>query len=771
MRMNPRCHSSNSSRALIVLEKKPEAVGEKKLGFLGSDEEPFDTQQSATLHNTTQYQEHVTETRPPASALQDPRLPPQADASLATYEPAYPLTSYTGTAVGSKVGKGGMMRSKPTGDTSEDESTLIGSVMSRQENDSRRINALKSQGIVVNDVDMVSKAPEVLGFVPSKTEPAVPGPMLIGKTSKPNVWDYLDEQGDSEEDSSRDRAGCDARASKVSHDDTNILQHPSRESQAPATPVSPVEARAHDPPLVPFFHWDKNKTAEECRGSDVMVRQVLDEIHHRLFEHNDHWRIYKRGSDLTLEDLQTPSKGSLFSPPSDTVADPILNFRSTSSSRRKHELFDAIKFLVEMFIPPNFEHDTTKKIWGAMNKICQTLDGILNSTNEESFIIFQTQDYTNDKDLVEALRIPALKRPMKDCSRCQSRFMTLEEGLRHLNEEHFEHNVENGLEAETRGLYLRTTFQIEIEARVNAFLSLIEGCTKTFQEVGKTAKDMLDGTVKSADHVETKGYYPVVESLVRVFEHIVIILVFSADFMAKADKTMRTDRKRALDCGRFATKLRGSLNQIIRKAQKDLDQAKRDIILASNTDYDNDKLASIGPEFMVALVSNGLFFRRLDNASAKSSGEDSRAATSERDRTTIDASELYKRYANKLQLQVNQRPQKRLLPDIYAFEEEVEILQKVIDWQMKFCHDFYRVLDPNSYKITTKTRISHFNEERRYLHKTIDRLKVRSTEFTGLLVRSARLRDQLQQSIEIEEESHGNAIRVFTFVTLFFLPL
>ncbi|KAI1260334.1 hypothetical protein F5Y18DRAFT_405661 [Xylariaceae sp. FL1019] len=774
MQMSPRADSNSNSRALIVLEKKPEAIEEKKLSFSFSGEgELSDNQLPATLHNVTQHPRHKTETQPLALVLRDPRFPPPGDTSLATYGPAYPLTSYTGTgsSFDAEASKSGMVRSKPAGDASEDESTLIGSVMSRQVNDLQRINALKSQGIVVNDVDMVRKVPEVFGIASSEMEPADSGPLSVEKTSKPNVWDYLDEQGDSEQDSttlnSRVGAKRDAEASKMSRND--ICMHHS--SRKPQTPPTPVEARAPDPPLIPFFHWDKNKTAG--MGSDVMVRQVLDEVHHRLLENNDHWRVYKRGSEITLEDLQTSTIDSLYAPSSDNIRDSILDFRSKTSNTRKHGLFNAVKFLVKLFIPLNFEHDMTKKLWGAMNKICQTLDGILNSTSEDSFIAFQTQDYTDDRDLIECLRIPDLQRPMRNCARCQSRFMTLEEGLRHLDEEHFASNIgiDSEYSAETRQLYLRTAFQIETEARLNAFLSLIEGCTKAFMELGKNAEDMLVGTLRLGDHVETQGGYPIIESLVKVFEHFTIILVFSADFMAKADKTMRTDRQRALDCGKFAIKLRGSLNQIIRRAQKDLDQARRDIILASNTDYGTETLASIGPEFMIALVSNGLFFRRLENASGKSSGKDSSAPISDRDKTTIDASELYKRYANKLQLQVNQRPQKRLLPDIYALEEELEILQKVVHWQMKFCHDFYRVLDPESYRITTKTRLSHFNHERRYLHRTIDRLKVRSAEFTSLLVRSARLRDQLQQSIEIEEESHGNAIRVFTFVTLFFLPL
>ncbi|KAI0542731.1 hypothetical protein GGR58DRAFT_496837 [Xylaria digitata] len=77
----------------------------------------------------------------------------------------------------------------------------------------------------------------------------------------------------------------------------------------------------------------------------------------------------------------------------------------------------------------------------------------------------------------------------------------------------------------------------------------------------------------------------------------------------------------------------------------------------------------------------------------------------------VDVSGMYKRYTNELQLQVNRRPQKRLLPDIYALEEELDTLLRLNHWQQKFCHDFLRVLDPASYRITTKARISKFRTE------------------------------------------------------------
>lgn len=118
---------------------------------------------------------------------------------------------------------------------------------------------------------------------------------------------------------------------------------------------------------------------------------------------------------------------------------------------------------------------------------------------------------------------------------------------------------------------------------------------------------------------------------------------------------------------------------------------------------------------------------------------------------------------------MNQKPQKRLLPDIYALEKELDVLLRLNDWQRKFCHDFLRVLDPSSDRITTKARTSYFRTEGHHLSKTIRRLEVRRNELCGLQKRAEKLRDQLQQSIEFEEESHGKATRVFTFVTIFLL--
>ncbi|KAI3327063.1 cora-like Mg2+ transporter protein-domain-containing protein [Xylariaceae sp. AK1471] len=356
---------------------------------------------------------------------------------------------------------------------------------------------------------------------------------------------------------------------------------------------------------------------------------------------------------------------------------------------------------------------------------------------------------------------------MKGCAGCSDGFRKREDGIAHLSSVHFLTDSIN----ENQSLCLRTAGQVQVEARFYTFLTLLEECTEAFKSLKKTADVLHCGTLRARDSEETKGY-PVFESLVRVFEHITIILTFSCDFMVKANKVMRKNCQKALNGEKFKGQLQESLHGIVSRAKKDLEQAKVDIILSSKTDSQPGViLASIGPEFMIGVISNGLFLRQLkDTADNSISLKDSMNADNVEGRY-VDAGELYKRYANKLQLQVNQRPQKRLLPDIYALEEELDILLRLNQWQQKFCQDFWRVLDPTSYRITTKARISHFRTESHYLLDTIRRLQVRYNEFHSLQKRAEKLRDQLQQSIEIEEESHGKAIRVFTFVTLFFLPL
>jgi hypothetical protein len=97
-----------------------------------------------------------------------------------------PLTSYTGAVVNFENDSNDLSRSDNDAQHSEefDESyalTLVGSLESQQANHRRRIQALESHGLVVNDLCSVSKEPEL--FLLKNN--------IQNRDSEPNVWDYL----------------------------------------------------------------------------------------------------------------------------------------------------------------------------------------------------------------------------------------------------------------------------------------------------------------------------------------------------------------------------------------------------------------------------------------------------------------------------------------------------------------------------------------------------------------------------------------------------
>ncbi|TGJ82820.1 hypothetical protein E0Z10_g5942 [Xylaria hypoxylon] len=710
----------------------------------------------------------------------------RASAKQSVY--AYALTSYKGTMDDPEaVTKDQFMNDDATQHSGQfDESytpTLVGSLESRQDNARRRMQDLESHGMVVNDILSVSNEPEVFSVSTKAPETDL----------RPVVWDYLVDKWDRESHLSDHHDDIEQKG--VDEDDATPISDPSSSKIAKDETPEVVDDRVtsaslnsvrgsrvfetlpqrydRERPMIPFLQWDNSKTSADYVGSDIIVRRVLDQVHDRLLRNSDHYKMYNRSRDSTLEILQN-RESPLYTAIYGEQVDKILSFRSKIAAKRKDQLFQSSKDLIQKFIPINFDHDATKKIWGAVYTICQTLDGILKFDQEECGDFYLVQDYTGDDGLVHHLGLTLPENSMQGCAECSTKFRTVEDGIAHLNGAHFPTNSSTPPDSadENRKFWLRTPSQVQVEARINIFLMFLEDCTDAFKKLNKIANDLHFGSLKASDTEDVKGY-PVFESLVRVFEHITIILTSSCDFMVRVEKAMRKGHPKVLDNNKLKSQLRRTLNQIVSSAQKDLEQAKVDIILASRTENrpGDATLASIGPEFIIAAISNGLFLRQLRETPDNSTSPKDDMDADSMETKHVNVGEVYKRYANKLQLQVNQRPQKRLLPDIYALEEELDILLRLNHWQQKFCHDFLRVLDPISYRITTKARISYFRTESHYLLKTIRRLEVRYNDLHSLQKRAEKLRDQLQQSIEIEEESHGKAIRVFTFVTLFFLPL
>ncbi|KAM0263513.1 hypothetical protein ACHAQJ_001131 [Trichoderma viride] len=191
-----------------------------------------------------------------------------------------------------------------------------------------------------------------------------------------------------------------------------------------------------------------------------------------------------------------------------------------------------------------------------------------------------------------------------------------------------------------------------------------------------------------------------------------------------------------------------------------LDHAKRDVFLSGNTsgDIERRQPQSVGAELLaLALICEG-----------QNSLLETNVANSHHKESTID---LYRRYTSKLHYQANRRPQKRVFLDIHDLEEELDALGTMLDHQKDCLDKFAKSISPETLRLTTASRLTQSKAESWVKDNHSRRLEIRRKEIENMKTRSKFLKEQVKQTIEILEEDHGKAIRVFTIVTLFFLPL
>ena len=288
---------------------------------------------------------------------------------------------------------------------------------------------------------------------------------------------------------------------------------------------------------------------------------------------------------------------------------------------------------------------------------------------------------------------------------------------------------------ELRGLYQKATQ-----------LQLVVACS----EAGKAA-------VKGAAP-------PLPSSLVHAFEDIVMFHIITAKRLSLANQWMVDDdrvagRRKRGPSGDFLDKvsdLLGRGDQCLEKAAQSLERAWTDIMLHGTTNSSGASISldSIGVEFLVAVLIGNLQNEGVD-ADSRPNG----------------LLELYQKYTARLQFEANRKPERKVFLDIQALQEELGALQCVVDSQKRLLASYLKYTSPNASRTTTPARRSLYPLENRYINRLQHGLIQRETKLVALQTRSRGLREQVRQSIDILEEGHGKAIRVFTIVTLFFLPM
>jgi hypothetical protein len=109
--------------------------------------------------------------------------------------------------------------------------------------------------------------------------------------------------------------------------------------------------------------------------------------------------------------------------------------------------------------------------------------------------------------------------------------------------------------------------------------------------------------------------------------------------------------------------------------------------------------------------------------------------------------------------------------ELFTLQEELDAIRSVFEHQNRCYEHLREILDPNTFKVTDQSRVSEYKVESVILESSL-RQSARQILYLDRLSRD--LKDTLhvgKYSLEIVEEDHGKAIRLFTVVTVIFLPL
>ncbi|PNP50405.1 hypothetical protein THARTR1_08932 [Trichoderma harzianum] len=414
-------------------------------------------------------------------------------------------------------------------------------------------------------------------------------------------------------------------------------------------------------------------------------------------------------------------------------------------------------------------HPLLKRFWGCMDMIRRQLIWEESEREPHDVPTYMIRDFSAILQRTGRSQSPnSQKTLLTKCEDCKGgkHYSSAEEALKHFHDEHFDcHHRGKRPYDDPCYSWLHRIWHSHYPVRNER-----NGLFRNVQEFERELSELSDQmnelhamvTSKEDDSMGDLAIRPPLpKHIFYAFQKIVQVFVLRSK---RLSLMTRIKTSSGIDLSEISDKI----NELQRfeKTAKDrildmLDHAKRDIFLSGNTSSDIERHPepqAVGAEFLalafICKSQNLLFEAKTSNPCHN-------------DNTL----KLYKHYASELHYQANQRPQKRVFLDIRDLEEELDALDTLLSHQKECLHKFAKSISPDTLCLTTMTRVAQNRVEKAYQDNHARQLDMRIQEVQNMKTRSRFLKEQVKQTIEIMEEDHGKAIRVFTIVTLFFLPL
>ncbi|KAI1503181.1 hypothetical protein F5X99DRAFT_425986 [Biscogniauxia marginata] len=434
-------------------------------------------------------------------------------------------------------------------------------------------------------------------------------------------------------------------------------------------------------------------------------------------------------------------------------------------------LYEVSTDLLSLFVPLEYDDNIViRKHLGCLDQIFKHAEFSLAINDTDSSDQWLIRDFMADVSMKTGQTLSKLEdTSFQGCESCRSgkTYEDVETALKHIHS-HLEHKDDENRKINYQWLddpclvWLVPQHPLSHDRWSRNVKGVIEPLLHSLRQIRSQAEELRLSVSTSKDGHDTLDYIAqeLPSSLVQAFEMILLMHLVTAQRVSIAIGGNKRSRHKFLKTIRVpqntsSTFLARQFKEYTEKATALLSKAQKDLILFSSTTTHpgSVNLKPIGREFLVAAILNTLQNQLLEHG------------------THLSVLDLYRSKISKLQYLVSARPQRRLFLEIKAVEIELQALRNVFSSQNNMFQKYLLTLDPSSFHVPNSDRDSQYPLECNYIDEQLRVLEAKDLELQFLQSCARDLKSQVKQSIEILEEGHGKAIRVFTIVTLFFLPM
>ncbi|KAH0489515.1 hypothetical protein TgHK011_009940 [Trichoderma gracile] len=581
-----------------------------------------------------------------------------------------------------------------------------------------------------------------------------------------------------------------------------------------------VEASSVRAVAVPFFYWRQSGLLGADSYPEITDQKVI-----RLLDHIDELicddpigKYYSKVAEFTMDDVllrqecldeAAPISLGVNIPPTTSTEDIGEQASPTHDNDDTRNSSDAspcrgsqgnthfnqtkalglishdkalVKQLVEMsqqivwsFVPHTggaVIHSLMKRFWGCVDLICLQLLWEENERGqgaERTYIIrnfsSQAKEYNSRRPKPMLGKIHYLE--CEDCKAAKP-YPSAESALEHLHEKHMEcsHNKLGRPYDDPCYAWLHRIWHdgYPMRSSQDGLLGIVEDFIEELSDISMYVRELLNMTARDSSTADTP---PLTVNIIHIFKQIVKVFIFRSKQLSlinrRRNKAAGVPQGNSRLLQRIDRKIKELLSLEIDANERIInlsESAKKDIFMSGiGLTSEITRAETVRVQFLALALMSGIQSPLLQSSYiGPSYAKDALL-------------QLYRDYTSRLHFQANNRPRKRVFLDIHGLEEELQALDKLLGSQESCLHNTLALIDPLTSRYTTKTRLREFRAELPYGNNLLRGIINRRREVENLATRLQILKDQVKQTIEIMEEDHGKAIRVFTVVTLFFLPL